>query len=62
MLMGAKKHIKNDHPKLAISVYHGNSDIWEIPKIIHEIDSSYSFYLRYYGGCLYPNEIVLYAV
>lgn len=62
MLQGAKAHIRNDHPKLAISVYHGNSDIWEIPKIIHSIDSTYRFYLRYYGGCLYPNEIVLYAI
>lgn len=59
---GARNHILKDHPKMAISVYHGNEDLWKLPKLIHEIDPSYRFYLRYYGGNLYPNEIVLYAI
>ena len=61
-LNGAVNHIKNDHPKLLISVYHKNEDLWKIPKMIKEIDSSYQFYLRYHGGNIYPTEITLIAI
>ena len=61
-LLGARRHISEEHPKLAISIYHGNKDIWRLAKLIDEMDSSYRFYIRYYGGNLYPNEIVLYGV
>ena len=61
-LNGAVNHIKNDHPKLLISVYHKNEDLWKIPKMIKEIDSSYQFYLRYHGGNIYPTEITLIAL
>lgn len=61
-LSGAENHIRNDHPKLAVSVYHGNRDFLRIAEKIHSIDPSYRYYLRYYGGNLYPNEIVLYAL
>jgi FkbM family methyltransferase len=47
-LLGAKNHIQNDHPKMAIAVYHQADDIWKIPQIIHSLDSSYKFYLRHY--------------
>ncbi len=56
---GCKNHIKNQSPKLLISVYHNNTDIFEIPKQIYEINDNYNFYLRYYGGKLYATEIVL---
>lgn len=61
-LRGAVNHIKNDHPKLLISVYHKNEDLWKIPKMIREIDSTYKFYLRYHGGNVYPTEITLIAI
>ena len=61
-LRGATEHIKNDHPKLLISVYHNVRDIFEIPNMIEQIDSSYQFYLRNYGGGVYPTEIVLIAI
>ncbi len=61
-LKGCINHIKNDHPKLLISVYHNNDDIWQIARMINEIDDSYNFYLRYYGGNIYPTEIVLIAI
>lgn len=61
-LLGARRHITEEHPKLAISIYHGNRDIWRLAKLIDGMDSSYRFYIRYYGGNLYPNEIVLYGV
>ncbi|HIS87236.1 MAG TPA: FkbM family methyltransferase [Candidatus Caccenecus avistercoris] len=61
-LLGAINHIKNDHPKLLISVYHKNEDLWKIPKMIKEIDPAYKFYLRYHGGNVYPTEITLIAI
>ena len=61
-LLGAINHIKNDHPKLLISVYHKNEDLWKIPKMIKEIDPTYKFYLRYHGGNVYPTEITLIAL
>lgn len=61
-LKGAKNHIKKDHPKLLISIYHSNEDIWQIPKMIKEIDNTYKFYIRYHGGPIYPTEITLIAI
>ena len=51
---GAKNHIINDHPKLLISVYHSNEDLWKIPKMIHELSSDYKFYLRFNSSPIYP--------
>lgn len=61
-LLGCKKHIINDHPKLLLSVYHNNEDIWKIPKMIEEICPGYNFYLRSHGGSIYPTEITLIAI
>ena len=61
-LIGAKGHIINEHPKLLISIYHSNNDVWQIPKMIKEMDDSYRFYLRYHGGTIYPTEITLIAL
>lgn len=61
-LMGARGHIMNEHPKLLISIYHSNDDVWQIPKMIKEMDDSYRFYLRYHGGMIYPTEITLIAL
>ena len=58
---GAKKHIKNDSPTLLISIYHGFNDLIRIPKLIKSINKNYNFYLRYYGGNIFPTEIVLIA-
>ena len=60
-LEGAKKHIKEDTPTLLISIYHGFNDLIRIPKLIKSINKSYNFYLRYYGGNIFPTEIVLIA-
>lgn len=61
-LLGAKKHILNDHPKLLISVYHNHEDIWKIPKLIDSICPGYTFYLRFYGNNIFPTEIVLFGI
>lgn len=60
-IIGAKNHIKNDSPKLAICTYHIISDMWEIPKLLYYINSNYKFYLRHYMET--QNwETVLYAI
>lgn len=59
---GAKNHIIDDHPKLLISVYHNHEDIWKIPRMIEEICSGYTFYLRFYGSNIFPTEIVLIGI
>ena len=61
-IIGAKRHIKEEHPKLLISVYHNHEDLWKIPKIIEEISPGYKFYLRYYGNYIFPTEIVLFGI
>ena len=61
-LAGMKEHIKNDTPILLISVYHNNTDLVEIPKYIRSLNKNYDYYLRYYGGCVYATEIVLFAL
>ncbi len=61
-LKGAENHIKNDKPKLLISVYHNHEDLWKIPSMINEMNPDYKFYLRYYGNNIFPTEIVLIAI
>lgn len=60
-IIGARNHIINDYPKLAICVYHIISDIWEIPMLLHIIRPDYKYYIRHYEEN--KNwETVLYAI
>lgn len=61
-IKGCINHIKKSHPKLLISVYHNNEDIWKIPRMIDEISPGYKFFLRYHGGNIFPTEITLIAI
>lgn len=61
-LRGARGHILNDHPKLLISVYHNNEDLWKIPRMIHDWCGDYRFYLRFQSSVIYPTEITLFAL
>jgi FkbM family methyltransferase len=45
-LAGAQESIRINSPVLAISAYHRQDDLWNIPMFIHEIHPNYSFYLR----------------
>lgn len=47
-LKGAERLIRENRPKLAISVYHKMDDIIEIPKYIYKLDMGYHLYLRHY--------------
>lgn len=61
-LRGCARHIREDHPKLALSVYHNFEDIWKLPRMIEELVPGYRFYLRYHGGNLWATEISLLAL
>jgi len=52
-LLGAKDVLAQNKPKLAISVYHKDSDLWEIPLLIKRLNKNYRLYLRHY-----TNEII----
>lgn len=59
-LLGAQQLIKEQHPKMAICVYHKTSDFWEIPLLIKQLVPEYRFGLRHhcFVECL---ETVLYV-
>jgi FkbM family methyltransferase len=61
-LKGAAEHIRTDKPKLAVSLYHSNDDLWRLPKLIDSIMPAYDFYLRYYGSTLIVADYVLYCL
>ncbi len=58
-LAGAAKTIASWCPKLAISLYHRPSDLWEIPRLVRELGADYRLYLRQHDGGII--ETVLYA-
>jgi FkbM family methyltransferase len=59
-LLGARQMIARNRPGLAISVYHRQEQLWEIPLLIEQIcGGSYSFSLR--GHDVKTIETILYA-
>ncbi|MCI9489920.1 MAG: FkbM family methyltransferase [Dorea sp.] len=60
VLKGSEKIIRNQHPILAVSIYHRRSDIWKIPLLLLEYNKNYCFYIRYYGAA--NGDTVLYAI
>lgn len=58
-LKGATTLIKKFKPKLAISIYHKEEDLFDIPNYIHSIVPEYKLFLRHYSTCL--TETILYA-
>lgn len=61
-IAGSKVHLAREKPKLAVAVYHHNDHLWQIPRQVVSINPEYKLFLRYYGGNIYPTEIVLYAI
>lgn len=59
-LLGARDMIARYKPKLAVCIYHKPEDIYEIPRLIYELNSEYTFYLRHYS--FGDVETVLYAL
>lgn len=58
-LFGAEKTIEKYHPKLAISIYHKDCDLWEIPFYLMKKYPFYKYYIRHYTP--YTTETILYA-
>lgn len=58
-LIGSNKTIELYRPKLAISIYHKESDLWEIPYYLMKKYPFYKFYMRHYTP--YNTETILYA-
>lgn len=59
-LKGLKKTISKYSPKLAISVYHKDSDLYKIPQLIKKYNENYKLYLRHYSST--GAETVCYAI
>jgi FkbM family methyltransferase len=57
---GATQHILNDHPKIAIAVYHKSDDFWQIPTQILAIRNDYDLHLRHYTEG--TDETVMYFI
>ncbi|CZU90928.1 FkbM family methyltransferase [Enterobacter ludwigii] len=47
-LEGARQHIINDHPSLAICAYHLVDDFWKIPELVLSFRPDYHVYMRHY--------------
>ncbi len=58
-LEGSRRTIASWAPKLAISAYHRASDLWRLARLIRELNSGYSLFLRQHDGGII--ETVLYA-
>jgi FkbM family methyltransferase len=60
-LKGMSEIIKNYKPNLAVSIYHGSNDFFEIPHyLIKNYSNIYKFEIRHYS--FGHNETVLYAI
>ncbi len=59
-IRGCEKIIKEQHPKLAICVYHKMEDVQEIPTLILDYYEGYDLYFRHYSP--FDVETVMYAI
>lgn len=59
-LKGAERTLRRYKPKLAVSLYHKNEDIIEIPLWIKSVVPEYKFYIRHYSNKRW--DLVLYCV
>ena len=59
-LKGGRNLIGEYAPKLAISGYHRPTDLWQLPRLIMELNCAYRLYVRQQDGGII--ESVIYAV
>ena len=59
-LNGGAQHIRRHRPALAISGYHLQEHLWEIPLLIHSLYADYRISLHRYGAVPFDN-LVIYA-
>ncbi len=58
-LAGAKNVISTMRPKLAVCAYHNPEDLWELPRIIKDLNPNYKLYFGHHTSL--SNESVFYA-
>lgn len=59
-LRGAENIIRDQRPKLAVSVYHYSNDIFDIPLLVKSLRGDYALFLRQHS--CYTCDTVLYAI
>jgi FkbM family methyltransferase len=59
-LEGARRHICEDHPKLAVAVYHRASDFWQVPDLVLSMRDDFALHIRHYSEGW--SETVMYFV
>jgi len=59
-LQGAKRILREQAPKLQVSVYHMDDDLWRLPLWIADLNARYRFFLGHHS--LFHCETVLYAM
>lgn len=59
-LLGAEHLIRNNHPKLAVCIYHSDEDFIRLLRWIDNLNMGYKFYVRCHSFDI--NETVLYAI
>ncbi len=59
-LRGARELITRSRPVIAMSLYHKQEDLWELPELLFEFCPGYLFYVRQH--CYNSFDSVLYAV
>ncbi len=60
-LLGSRTLIRQDRPRLLVSVYHRSADLWELPLLVRELYPGARLYLRRMDG-VPAWDIELYAV
>jgi FkbM family methyltransferase len=58
-IRGGTELLKTDQPDLIIALYHKYNDLWEIPKLINEVNPEYRFFLGHHSQ--YCFDTILYA-
>jgi len=59
-LTGSLRAIRDGRPLLAVAAYHNQADLWELPRLVHEMMADYHMFLRPHAGEGF--ETVLYAM
>lgn len=59
-IMGARRHIRNETPKLAVSLYHLPDDFWKLPLAVLGINKNYNIYVRQHSNTIW--DVNMYCV
>ena len=60
VLQGGRRMIAHSRPVLAVCAYHKYADLWEIPRLLHDIAPDFSIHLHAYSEGWW--ELICYAV